>query len=69
MEGTEAETGKGVRKDAARGKTTLVSVLGTQRARAQAEALATQAVAHLELFGEKADLLRSAARFAVTRRA
>jgi farnesyl diphosphate synthase len=69
MEGTEAQTGKGVRKDAERGKATLVSLLGPDRARTQAKALAAQAVAHLELFDDKADLLRAAARFAVARHA
>ena len=69
LEGDAAETGKGVRKDAARGKATVVSSLGAERARAQAEALAAQAVRHLDLFGETADLLRAAARFVVTRRA
>ena len=68
LESTEAETGKGVRKDAESGKTTVVSVLGPERARAQAEAMAAQAIGHLELFGDKADLLRAAARLAVKRR-
>jgi farnesyl diphosphate synthase len=69
MEGTEAQTGKGVRKDAKRGKATVVSVLGPERARAQADALAAQAIAHLEMFDDKADLLRAAARFAIERNA
>lgn len=69
MEGTEAQTGKGVRKDAKRGKATVVSVLGPERARAQADALVDQAIAHLEMFDDKADLLRAAARFAITRNA
>ncbi len=69
IEGTEAEMGKSVRKDADCGKTTVVSVLGPERARAQAEAMAAQAVGHLELFGDKADLLRAAAKLAVKRRA
>jgi len=68
LDGHAFETGKAVHKDAARGKATLVSVLGKERARAQAEALVTQAAAHLDLFDEKADLLRAAARFAVVRR-
>lgn len=67
-EGTKAETGKNVGKDAARGKVTVVAVLGAERARAQAEAMASQAIGHLELFDDKADLLRAAARFAVSRR-
>ena len=41
--GTTEETGKTAGKDEAAGKATLVSVLGVERARAQAEALADQA--------------------------
>ncbi|MEE8440056.1 MAG: farnesyl diphosphate synthase [Micropepsaceae bacterium] len=69
MEGTVAQTGKGVGKDAERGKATVVSVLGPERARSQAGALAAQAVAHLELFDDKADLLREAAKFSAARSA
>lgn len=42
-------------------KPTVVSALGAERARAQAVALTVQAVRHLDLFDEKADLLRAAA--------
>jgi farnesyl diphosphate synthase len=66
-EGAEEETGKAVQKDEGRGKATVVSVMGAERARAQAEAMAAQAAGHLDLFDEKADLLRSAARFVVAR--
>jgi farnesyl diphosphate synthase len=66
--GTTEETGKTAGKDQAAGKATLVSVLGVERARAQAEALATQAAAHLESFGAKASLLRDLAEFVVSRR-
>jgi farnesyl diphosphate synthase len=69
LEGDASETGKGVHKDAARGKATLVAVLGPERVRAQAEALVRQAASHLDLFDEKADLLRAAARFVVVRKA
>jgi farnesyl diphosphate synthase len=69
LEGDAAETGKGVGKDAARGKATVVASLGAERARSHAEALAAQAVRHLDLFDEKADLLRAAAHFVVRRRA
>jgi farnesyl diphosphate synthase len=69
LEGEAAQTGKQVRKDAARGKATLVSVLGPERVRAQAEALVRQAANHLDLFDEKADLLRAAARFVILRKA
>jgi farnesyl diphosphate synthase len=69
LEGEASKTGKNVGKDAARGKATVVAVLGPERARAQAEALVAQAASHLDLFDEKADLLRAAARFVVTRKA
>ena len=68
-EGDPARMGKAAGKDAGRGKPTVVSILGTERARAQAEALAAQAAGHLDLFDERADLLRAAADFVVSRRA
>ncbi len=68
-EGTEEEVGKKVGKDAAAGKATFVSLLGVERARAQAHMLSDQAAKHLDLFGEKADLLREVARYIVERRA
>jgi farnesyl diphosphate synthase len=68
IEGTAAELGKTPGKDAAAGKATFVSILGLERARAQADLLARQAAAHLEPFGEAADLLRQAAKFVVARR-
>ena len=67
VEGDTGVTGKPVGQDAAAGKTTFVSILGVERARAQAALLVTQAVAHLEPFEAKADLLRAAARFVVDR--
>jgi farnesyl diphosphate synthase len=68
VEGSAAETGKPVGADAAAGKATFVSILGVERARAQAELLASQAVAHLELFEQRAELLGVAARFVIARR-
>jgi farnesyl diphosphate synthase len=68
VEGSAAETGKPVGADAAAGKSTFVSILGVGRARAQAELLASQAVAHLELFEQRAELLGEAARFVIVRR-
>ena len=47
---------------------TVVSALGAERAAAQAAALAAQAVRHLDLFDEKADLLRAAAGYVVAPR-
>jgi farnesyl diphosphate synthase len=68
VQGSAGETGKPVGQDAAAGKATFVSILGVERARAQAQLLVGQAIRHLELFGEKADLLRQAARFVIDRR-
>jgi farnesyl diphosphate synthase len=67
-EGDPATVGKAVRKDAAAGKATFVSLLGIDRARAQANMLADQAIAHLECFDQAADALRDTARFIVERR-
>jgi farnesyl diphosphate synthase len=69
VEGSAGVTGKPVGQDAAAGKATFVSILGVERARAQADVLIRQAVAHLEPFENRADLLRKAARFVVDRRA
>ena len=68
VEGTAEETGKATGKDAAAGKATLVAILGVDRARAQADALATQAAHHLDGFGERAAHLRELAAFVVARR-
>ena len=67
VEGSAAETGKPVGADAAAGKATFVSILGVERARAQAGLLVDQAIAHLDLFEQKADLLRQVARFVINR--
>ena len=67
VEGSSARTGKAVGKDAAAGKATFVSLLGAERARTQATMLIDQAIAHLQHFGEEADLLRAIARFAIER--
>jgi farnesyl diphosphate synthase len=61
--------GKPVRQDAARGKATLVEVMGAERARSQAAMLAEQARRHLDVFGRKAQLLQDLAGFVITRRA
>ncbi|TDH62666.1 polyprenyl synthetase family protein [Dankookia rubra] len=62
------ETGKATGKDAAAGKATLVSLLGLERARLQAERLVAQAKDHLDGFGERGDLLRMLADFTIERR-
>ena len=65
--GNEAAAGKRVGKDAAAGKATFVSLLGADRARAQAAMLVDQAIEHLHDRGAEADLLRAIARYAVER--
>ena len=65
---TAEETGKATGKDAGAGKATLVSLLGLERAQVQAERLVAQARRHLDSFGEKADLLRQLADYAIQRR-
>ena len=68
VEGTRTETGKGTQKDAAAGKATLVSALGVERAREQANTLAAQALDHLSAFDNRADALRELAKFVVSRK-
>lgn len=66
-EGDEGKAGKALRKDAAAGKATFVSLLGAERAREQAGMLVDQAVAHLAAHGQEADLLREIARYIIER--
>lgn len=65
--GTTEGIGKTAGKDEAAGKATLVALLGVDRARTQAEALATQAVSHLAAFDDRADHLRALAAYVVAR--
>lgn len=67
VEGDMSEMGKAVRKDDSHGKATFVSLLGLERARAQATMLIDQAIAYLNVFDEEAELLRQVARFVVER--
>jgi len=66
-EGDAALAGKAVGKDAEAGKETFVSLLGADRARAQAKMLVEQAVQHLAQHGSEADVLRQVARYIVER--
>ncbi|MEQ9559911.1 MAG: polyprenyl synthetase family protein [Rhodospirillales bacterium] len=69
VEGDAALVGKATGKDADANKATFVSLLGVDKARQQAAMLSEQAAGHLEMFGEKGDLLKQLARFIVERRA
>ena len=69
VEATAEALGKTPGKDAEVGKATMVGVLGPERARAQAAALATQAAGHLDSFDEPAaEMLRLLAAYVVSRR-
>lgn len=66
--GDASEAGKAVGKDAARGKATLVELEGLEGARAIAARFCHNAMESLDLFGDKADLLREVARSVTGRR-
>lgn len=64
---TSDQLGKTAGRDAALEKSTYVSVLGVERARAEAATLATQAVQHLEQAGVPAGPLGALAHYIVAR--
>jgi farnesyl diphosphate synthase len=66
-EGDVKTVGKRVGKDADRGKATLVSKLGSSGARKKLSELIAEAETSLSVFGEKAAMLVSAAKFLATR--
>lgn len=68
-ESTEEQIGKPVHADAAQRKATFITVMGLERARSEADALARRAAAHLDSFGERAGLLKALARHIVERSA
>jgi len=66
--GTAEDVGKATQKDEAAGKATFVSLLGVPEAQERAQLLIEQAIARLDMFGEKAAHLRAIANFVVKRR-
>ena len=68
IEGDEDLVGKPTGRDEDANKATFVSILGPEKARAQATLLSQQAVQHLGRFEESADMLRQIAKFVVERR-
>jgi farnesyl diphosphate synthase len=68
VEGDAATLGKSTGQDAAAGKVTFVSLLGVDGARARLAELIARADAALAPFGERAGMLRAAARFIAERK-
>lgn len=67
VEGDPGKAGKKLGKDAAAGKATFVSLLGLRGAKMRARALVEDAEAALLPYGQKADTLREAAHFVISR--
>ena len=68
VEGDAATVGKAVAKDADAGKATLVSLMGLDAARSALTRTRDEAIAALDVFGGRGDMLRQAADFVVDRR-
>lgn len=69
IEGTAADMGKAVGKDVAAGKATFLSILGLDGAKSRANELVTLACDALSCYGSRADTLRQAAHFVISRKA
>jgi farnesyl diphosphate synthase len=67
-EGSAEAVGKRTGKDQEHGKATLIELLGPEAARRECARLVDEALAGLQPFGDRADVLRQAARFTVARR-
>jgi len=67
VEGDAATVGKQTGKDAAAGKATIVGVLGVAQSKQRLASLVEEASAALSAFGERADILKAAARFVAER--
>lgn len=61
-------TGKPANQDEKAGKSTFVSTMGKEQAKARAEMLIAQACRHLNVFESRADMLKELARYVLERR-
>lgn len=68
LESTPEAVGKATQKDQGRGKATFVDLLGRGGARKEAALRVERAIDALSGYGEKADLMRAAARFIIARK-
>jgi farnesyl diphosphate synthase len=69
VESDQVSLGKPANQDEKAGKSTFVSTLGKEQARARAEMLATQAKRHLHIFEGRAEILELLADYVLERRA
>lgn len=67
VEGCSTKIGKTAGKDVEAGKATFVSVLGTEKARTLADELIVDAIKEMDIFDEKANVLKSLAAFVIKR--
>jgi farnesyl diphosphate synthase len=68
VESTPTALGKATQKDRRKGKATFVDILGLVGAKERADQLAADAITALEPYGPRAERLREAAQFMVSRR-
>lgn len=69
VEGEVIHIGKDTGKDDQAGKSTFVSTMGKDQARARAEMLVNQAIGHLHVFGGRAESLKELGYYVLSRRA
>jgi farnesyl diphosphate synthase len=67
VEATPETLGKATQKDKDKGKATFVDLLGLAGAKTEAQNLCDAAIAALEIYGNRAETLRQAARFMISR--
>ncbi len=68
VEGDEKVVGKTLKKDKAQHKLNFVSIYGVEKAREKATSLITEAIDLLNIFGSKAENMKSLSRYFLTRK-